>query len=165
MTGAAGGSRGAPWGWGPAAVRALRAQRAKLAVADRCTATIAANADLDAYLLEKAWADRLPGAVVKTLADSRFWSTTPASCRQRGPRDAPCGLRADPARGRDGAHPADQGRDAPSLRHRGYRPRRAPCGHPRRSFLIFLKASRKLPDPRCRKVSGVFFHRNCRVWS
>jgi hypothetical protein len=35
-------------------VRTVRAQRAEWLLADRCTATIAADADLDENLLEKA---------------------------------------------------------------------------------------------------------------
>lgn len=70
-------------------MRALRAQRAEWLPADRCTATIAANADLGAYLLEKAWADRLPGAVVKTPGRLEVLANTtgvlPAAAGKRRP--------------------------------------------------------------------------------
>ncbi|MGL4309904.1 MAG: SDR family NAD(P)-dependent oxidoreductase [Paracoccaceae bacterium] len=58
---------GAAGGIGAAVVRALRAQGARVAVADRDTQGIEAEAHLPGNLMEAAYADGLPAAVVKAL--------------------------------------------------------------------------------------------------
>lgn len=58
---------GAAGGIGAAVARALRDAGARVAVADRDTSAIEAEAHLDGNLLDGAYADGLPGAVVKAL--------------------------------------------------------------------------------------------------
>lgn len=58
---------GAAGGIGAAVVRALRAQGARVAVADRDTQGIEAEAHLPGNLMEAAYADGLPAAVVRAL--------------------------------------------------------------------------------------------------
>lgn len=58
---------GAAGGIGSAVVRALRAEGATVAVADRDTSAMAADAHLDGNLLDAAYADGLPAAAVAAL--------------------------------------------------------------------------------------------------
>lgn len=58
---------GAAGGIGAAVVRALRAEGARVAVADRDTSTIEAEAHLDGDLLDAAYADGLPAAAMAAL--------------------------------------------------------------------------------------------------
>jgi NAD(P)-dependent dehydrogenase (short-subunit alcohol dehydrogenase family) len=58
---------GAAGGIGAAVVRALRAEGARVAVADRDTSAIEAEAHLDGNLLDAAYADGLPAAAAKAL--------------------------------------------------------------------------------------------------
>ncbi|MDV7270805.1 SDR family oxidoreductase [Thioclava sp. A2] len=58
---------GAAGGIGATVVRALRAEGARVAVADRDTSAIEAEAHLDGNLLEAAYADGLPAAAAKAL--------------------------------------------------------------------------------------------------
>lgn len=58
---------GAAGGIGAAVVRAMRARGTRVAVADRDTSAIEAEAHLDGDLLDGAYSDGLPGAVVKAL--------------------------------------------------------------------------------------------------
>ncbi|GAB1363316.1 SDR family oxidoreductase [Rhodobacter sp.] len=58
---------GAAGGIGAAVVRALRAEGAKVAVADRDVSGVAAEAHLPGNLLDPAYADGLPAAVAKAL--------------------------------------------------------------------------------------------------
>ena len=58
---------GAAGGIGAAVVRALRAEGARVAVADRDTSAIEAEAHLDGDLLDAAYADGLPAAAAKAL--------------------------------------------------------------------------------------------------
>ena len=58
---------GAAGGIGAAVVRALRAEGARVAVADRDTSAIEAEANLDGNLLDAAYADGLPAAAAKAL--------------------------------------------------------------------------------------------------
>lgn len=58
---------GAAGGIGAAVVRALRAEGARVAVADRETSAIEAEAHLDGNLLDAAYADGLPEAAAKAL--------------------------------------------------------------------------------------------------
>lgn len=70
MTGLAGKTAlvtGAAGGIGAAVVRALRAQGCRVAVADRDTGAIEAEAHLDGNLLDAAYADGLPAAAQRAL--------------------------------------------------------------------------------------------------
>ena len=58
---------GAAGGIGATVVRALRAEGARVAVADRDTSAIEAEAHLDGNLLDAAYADGLPAAAAKAL--------------------------------------------------------------------------------------------------
>ena len=76
------------------------------------------------------------------------------ACRQGAARRLACRGRTARFPGCCRAAGRHRGHPAPSLHRCGYRPRRAACGHPRRSFLIFLNANRKqLPSLRGRLSS------------